>query len=414
MRRSKRILLAAVPIGAAFCAGCVSPRAEPSVALEAQDFVDPDAPARPTVSLEERPASTWTNSRGEVAASEGIVAVQVRPGPPTIDLDNVDAAEAPVVVDAKVGDVSGKAIYASQFFEPFDAQLRATAAEVDRRKWITDTRTLIQRELHQQITDELIKDEAYESLSPQQRQGLRFLLQEIQETARKNQGGSIEALSRMLSNQTGQTVDEFVKQRSDEELIKYQLSQVYKNVHVSFQDIELQYERDYDRWNPDPKAVFLRIYAGANNQSSVDAISTALASGTPFEEVAALEANILSRDLGRQEIQFTGEYSEQTFFGTKEHLNDAARALSEGEWVGPIDDGSRMVWLQLAELDDRTTSLYDAQITIADEIRQQRLLLAQYNYVRKLMERANFTDTEEMTNRLLQFAIRRYLPADQG
>ena len=405
-----KLVLALVPLSALLCAGCITTRTERGVALEAQDFADPDAPARPTVSLSE--TSTRTPARGEVAAREGIIGVRVEPGPPTINLDNAGAAEAPVVVDAKVGDVSGKAIYASQFFAPFDAQLRATAKDVDRRKWIADTRVLIHSELQQQITDELIKDEAYESLSPQQRQGLRYLLEEIQESARKSQGGSVEALSRMLSSETGQTVDEYVQQKSDEELIKYQLTQVYKNVHVSFQDIELQYEREYDRWNPDPRAVFYRIYVSASNAENVEAIRSALASGEPFEKVAALPANILSRDRGKQEIQFKGAYDEQKFFGTKESLNAAARSLSAGEWAGPIEDGSRLVWIQLVELDNRTTSLYDAQITIADEIRQKRLRLAQYNYVIKLMERANFTDTEAMTDRLLQFAIKRYLPPE--
>jgi hypothetical protein len=139
-------------------------------------------------------------------------------------------------------------------------------------------------------------------------------------------------------------------------------------------------------------------------------INERLAAGESFAEVATDPANGYERDLGGlYERPFSGEFTEGEFFGSPV-LNDRARALSPGESSGAFEVGSSTTWLWLEGIERTSTSLYDAQLRISQELTLERRRREQQAYLNRLQERARVSNRDEMLMRLLTIAEERYGP----
>lgn len=365
---------------------------------------------------------------GPVAASEGMV--EVRAEPMRFDpADDVAAipVEGAVLVDAKVGDINGRAIYAAPFLEEMGARLVQDADELLRQalgrvgnprdvaeaQWRRLARDQVRIKLESEIEDELLRAEALASLTPQMRQGFRAFMQDIESRLYSETGGSRVLAERKLLEEEGISAEQWYRTREQRELIQFQLSRrIYNRVNVAWRDIVLEYERRQNIFNPGSRVVLRMIRVSERNEEGLRAVAQRLAAGEPFAEVAASEVNEYRRDQGgmRDPVELKGPFEEASF-GLAAPLDAVARTLTPGSFAGPVDDriGATKVWLYLEPIEAaRSAPLFIAQVPIEDALRASRMEREKYRYIERLKQRASFTDLDEMTRKLVNFAAEKY------
>jgi hypothetical protein len=320
---------------------------------------------------------------------------------------------APDLIDAKVGDINGRPVFAQKFFEQGPGQRLAQEAAkegVTLESWRGLAIGLIRERLDGMIMDEVVEAEARASLEPRQKQGLRALLGEWRAQATRESGGSATLLEQKLQAEQNKNVEQWLRDREARALIEYQIKQkIEPRSIVSWQDIQLYYERNYKRFNPDPVARFRRIQVPLSNEDGVQAVQSALDRGEPFAEVAAGEHNAYGRS--------SGGLDERTLVGGRETANpfripaidEAARTLEVGRWTR-VDAGGDAIWLYLESVEQVSRPLSDrnVQLEIAAELAGKRWNEELRRYVGRLRQRASFTDVSEMTGRLLAIAEATY------
>ncbi len=352
------------------------------------------------------------NITGEFGASEGIRDVRAEPGPPPARIaaqtDPVPISQ-PILVEAKVGDVNGKPIYASRFLAPMAERLRTEAAQRPRVEWQLFAKREIDRALAGFVEDELLRAEALASLSPAQKQGLFAFVERVQQELVAQNRGSREQASRRLFQEEGTTIEQFTAARRERELINFQLeTAVNKRVSVTWRDIQQAYERNFEQFNSPPTFRFRLIRAFSDRPEDIEAIKTALAANTPFADVAALPANVNDRaNKGLVVKEVKGDPKKMEFFPNPT-LDAAAKDVGVGEVVGPIDMGTSQAWITLEAIDQRSVPLYQAQLGIENVLRENRETVERARYIDRLKSRANISDPEETVTRLLDIATQRY------
>ena len=185
---------------------------------------------------------------------------------------------------------------------------------------------------------------------------------------------------------------------------------INKRVNVSWRDVELRYEQDAEKYNPDPLTRFRLSRVRTDDADGVAQVREALASGVPFEEIASDAPNGFNPDTGGlHEASFEGEFAEGEFWAV-DALNEQARTLRVGGVVGPFEFGSFTGWMMLEEIEDEKIELYDAQRQIYQELLTERRNQELTRYIERLIERANVSGIDEIEGRLLEIAERRYAP----
>ncbi|MEL7473630.1 MAG: hypothetical protein AAGK04_09960, partial [Planctomycetota bacterium] len=240
---SRLTLLAAA--GATLSA-CIGPRGDPAELVRSDEFtrLTPDArEARQRTDLARRrqqnpPPIIYTAGAGE--ADESPRDIRATPGAPVFDESRpaLPVGQADLI-DAKVGDVNGRPIFASAFLEPLDARIAAEAERDPPREWTRNTYSLLSRELFQVVRDELIKAEARASLSEQQQVGLRYFLDEQLNTRiRQGRGSRVEAERALAQSGEAETLDEWIARQEDRSLIQFYIQErIRKGVHVTRRDV---------------------------------------------------------------------------------------------------------------------------------------------------------------------------------
>ncbi len=315
------------------------------------------------------------------------------------------------LVDAKVGDINGRPIYISSFFEPIEARLIAEAGRLSRNEWRRlAAEEIIRPRLDGLIADELLRAEALAALNPQQRQGLRAFLTGFRRDLLSENLGSEQLARRRVEAGTGRSLDEALRQKETDTLISLALfQQINRRINVSWRDIRQRYERDQHVYRPPPTARFRLIRVPTENGEAVARIAERLGA-EPFEEVAADPANTFRPDEGGlHEATVEGEFAESQFFGAAT-LNERARALEPGQVDGPFELGSNTSWLLLEEVERTSVSLYEAQLRINQELTLERRRQEQQAYLDRLIERARVHNRDEMFLRLMRIAEERYGP----
>lgn len=342
----------------------------------------------------------------------GADGVVTRPGAPTPSTRATPAGE-PVLLNAKVGDLNGRPIFADEFLLPIADRLRAEATRMRPQEWLRFASEQVYRRVQEVLRDELLRSEALASLSPEVRQqGLRGFIESVRTELVSQRGGSEQLVRRDIRETKGLTLEQELRDRQESALV-YQAvrTELLSRVNISWRDIVQRYERDIELYNPPPSAVFRVIRVRTDDTESVDAVRTMLDAGTPFAEVASSEHNGSNPTEGglQTELLSADGYTETEFFGP-EALNELAWGLSPGSWGGPVEFGSFTAWLMLDRIETTSVSLYDAQLQIADDLLQERLLEEQNRYITRLVERARVTGIEDLTIRLLEIAADRYGP----
>lgn len=313
-----------------------------------------------------------------------------------------------MLLDEKVGDVSGRPIFAAEFLEPLAGRLRADARRLPPAQWRETAFQSIAEELRAIVTDELLRAEALSRFDDRQRQGLAFFLQSLRENIAAQAGGSRAAAESRLRSE-GLTEDEFVRQRERQELVRLAITEeIDRRVNVSWRDIVRRYRRDENEYNPPAAASFWLMGVSADDPEAVRDAQLLIDRGL-FERAAGESYNTLrTSSVAKRTVTFE-EFATITPYGPEE-VNEAARQLLLGGVSDAIELGSRVYWVKYTDLVDEATSLYDAQIGISGQLRSERRTQELERYIDRLIERSKIRDLNTIGTRLLETATLWYGP----
>jgi len=320
-----------------------------------------------------------------------------------------------VMIDSVVGHINGRPVFASEFFEPMEARLRAQSQTLSSREWIQMAQREIRGRLRDLIRDELLLAEFESSLSIEQRSGLLHFVSQIRENLVSQSRGSAELLAQKLQEEEGVTIDEKVEEERRKALIREQLrAQLGDKAYVPWRDVLLQYKQDEAIYNPAPTARLRMIQVNADDTEAIERVEAALADRLPFAEIAQRNSAFRPDEGGLYEVELSGDSYEESRIFAPDELNDTAVKLSPGEHAGPVEtsSGRRLAWLYLEEIERDSVSLYDVQFAIYEALRDERLLEEEAKYFQSLIDRSSLSPIQEMERRLVEIASTRYLIED--
>lgn len=393
-------------------------------------IADPAGPAIPTPTTPPSAPARATSTPGvlEISGAPGAPGAAAKSSPPASPALDVQIGATPtlessarpassaVVLDARVGQVNGRPIFASEILEPLDGRLRRLGTETRTKDvWVRTASRSIYDELLRRVRDELILAEARANLTTDQRRGLLFFLNDIQENLVRANRGSAVAADEALRQSTSRSLAQEAQDRLDRELIANELrTRVVPRVVVPWRDVKQEYESNFLKYNPPPIARLRLITADAADPAARGQIESALASGTPFAQVATLPANNFKRrEAGDYPQEIAGALADTKLSEIAE-IDKAMRGLSVGQTVGPVEysGGSRLAWVHLESIEQQPgKTLYEAQFEIEAGLREDRFRQEEMRYFDNLLKRGNMSKFEDMMTQLIQIAQERYLPA---
>lgn len=314
------------------------------------------------------------------------------------------------LVDAFLGQVNGKPIYAAEFLEPMDARLAAEAGRMKETEWQRFAAAEIARALRDILQDELLLAEFRASLSEEERVGIGAFVDRIRQGLISESGGSREVARTRLLEAEGLTLNQKVDDEVKRAFIREQIRrEIAESVAVSYRDIEVYYDLHPEEFAPPPTARLRIIQAPANDQEKLQRIESALAAGTPFKDIAQAESAFNKVNAGELVKQLDTPRIADANIIALEPLNEAARALSVGQISPRVNANDSAWWIKLEQLDAQPEkSLYEAQFEIEQKLREQRFAEAERRYFQKIVGRAGLADQEAIAIKLIEFASRRY------
>ncbi|MHC4428895.1 MAG: peptidylprolyl isomerase [Planctomycetota bacterium] len=313
-----------------------------------------------------------------------------------------------VVVDSLVGQVNGRPVFADEFLEPLSDRLRAEARDKTGRARAEAFRYIINLNLETVIENELILAEAEAGLTPEQQMGLFALLRGWREEMIR-QGRTRSAVESNLRAEMGIGLEEYLDNQKKALLVReLARRRVEPRVIVSWRDVEREYQRRYEEFNPPASVTLARIRLHATAQGElVEQTKTRLAAG---DEFAAIATELGFADGGRWATFPLGPNG-LAGLEVGPEIRTALEGLEVGGTTDPIEIGPTVLWLHIQEMTATTSrDLYDPEV--------QRLLIAdiqgrrreeEWNrYIASLLDRGIFDELDEMADRLYEIAMERY------
>lgn len=391
-------------------------RGETERSLAARSITD-EAPADVQVLVGPPEGASQAGAEAIAGDADPLADAESAPAP----LEVVERAPPPMprslaesgFVDAVVGQINGRPVFASEFFAPMDARLRAEAARLPPNQWRQTAIQTIGRAVVDRMNEELVLAEFQAQLTPETRQGLFSFVERMRQEIVAENLGSESLAGRRLQEAEGLTLDEKVKQQRDREIIRAQLGRAIRDrVYVSWREVELAYERDYDLYNPAPIARLRMIQASDPEKAA--SVREALASGRSFEEVAREFSDFRSEEGGLWTIELDRAGYAGTRIFAPDELNEVASTLEPGEVSDEFEWSGSRVWLTLDAIETPPgKSLYEAQHEIYQRLQQQRVGEEEMAYLARIRGRGSMTDVETMVFRLLEIAEERYIAGPQ-
>lgn len=422
-----RTTVGVLVVGVAGLAGCAGNGPDPVEVVDAGAFREPERPSTgmppdttPGESEDSGRVSLVSEPPAEVAVitPEEASGEAARDAAPAPDAPRVLARPGDtVVIDAKVGDINGRAVYADEFLREMEARFVQEASQKSPEVWLSDLRKAIEDKILALLREELLRAEALAAMPDEQRTaGLNaFLGRMRQRLESRNRGSSALAAGR-IREELGASSDEFLRGMLNKELTRMILeTQVKDRVNISWREIVQEYQRSFEMFNPEPEAAFRWIRVPAEDTASIAEIARQLGEGEAFADVATIETNRFRPEEG-------GLMDTQTIEGSMDGLrlfsngtlNEAAVSLRPGEFAGPIEaefSGRRFAnWVYLEGIRRISVPLYDAQLAIAQMREDEEIDLELKRFYGRLTKRTSVTDLEQMHDRLTRIAVERYNP----
>ena len=313
-------------------------------------------------------------------------------------------------VDALVGQVNGRPVFADEFFGPIEDQLRQIAANPDRVAGREQFVRTIRGYFKQTVDSELIVAEAESQLSPEQQQGVLAWLKSIQEATIAERGGSRAAAEASLQAEEDKTLDEFMQQRREVSLALRLLNQrIEPRAIVSWREVEQAYQRDAKIYNPPSQVRIGRIKLDAvADAAKIERVRTLVQEGKKFSEIAK-ELELAEGGLWQaSELPAGGVQDLPLADGVLARLKPLQPDQVSEELV---QKEGFVVWFAIMEISKpRARSIYDRdlQLAITRQIQDIRRAIERQRYIASLRSRWVTDDIVEMEERLVAFALERY------
>ncbi len=319
----------------------------------------------------------------------------------------------PLTIESLVGQINGKPVFAGEFLRPLDKRLSAEAAQArTAREWVAEATKLTRQQLTTQLQDELFLAEARASLSKEERAGLITLLTKLRENLTTTAEGSTELANERLLAEEGKTLEEKALDERDKILIRtlYQ-RYILPRVNVSWRDVQKDYQRNFEKYNPPPTATIRMIFVNRRDTAKAEAVAARLAKGESFVEIAkdktVNEFNVVEAGLAGKRT-FDPKSPDAKLVADPK-INEKAITLSSGQFAGPIETGQRLAWVFMESIEPEPgKSLSEAQLEIASALREKRFRDETAKFYERLIDRGSKTDLQVMNERLMLIAADRY------
>jgi hypothetical protein len=319
----------------------------------------------------------------------------------------------PIIVDAMVGQVNGRPIFADDFFEPIEDRIIAEASRsVTERDFTDRAAPIIMNELRLVVINALFLAEAQAGLTPMEEKGIRAWLRTLEEEVIAERGGSEEAARERILEEEARTLEEYLEEERDRFLIqRIRYQRIAPRIVVSWRDVEREYRREEARYNPPPTFTLGRIRLATGGQADkVEEVTQRLADGEPFADVAASLGNAGDPEWSTFEAP-DGDLRNYPFGeGIRAQVGDLKEV---GDTVGPFELGTRTYWLHVVSIErPPSRSLYDPDLQreLIARIRSMRVTEEEDKYIATLLEKGIYDELNEMVQRLMAIALLRYGP----
>ncbi len=310
----------------------------------------------------------------------------------------------PIAVDAMIGQVNGRALYASRVLEPLEPGLEAMAAEMSPAAFRARAAELIHGRLVQIVADALILGEAERNLNAAQRQALRAHLSRYRASLLRQGLGSVELTEQIMQEKHGKTLEQMIEDERQKQVVRaYLQEKLFPKIYVSRKMVERYYQDNIDEFQPKPKRTIRLIRV--TKEGDAKRLGQALEQGKPFEEVAADPANLYKPRQGGLLGEVTGDKPLR-----HDELNEAIGQLGPQERSRRIEVGGAYWWIYADSVEyGESRTLQEAQLDIEQAMRESQFQRLTRDYREKLFETGSYNPLEEMTIRLVDIATSRYV-----
>jgi len=322
----------------------------------------------------------------------------------------VPAERQEMIVDAMVGQIRGKPVYADEVFREIGREELIRLGEVHPRdQFRRRAQDLIDKKLAEWLYNRLELTEAERTLTERERQGLPGMRKMQREQLIARWGGGVPALADHATRERyGYSIEELVEQYIQANIIRYYRDRNIKpKVHVNRREVERYYRDHVDEFNT-PSSVKVRVIV-VRDASAADRVDEALASGMPFAEVAA-QYSAFRKDTGGALPPFPlkGPLSDFSELGWQE-LNEKVRTLGPGQHSDRTTIGSNFGWVMLEEVQTgKQQRLEEVFVRIETMLRQEKEKKLHRTMMGELLANGNYTPPQQMADALLRVAMVRY------
>ena len=312
-------------------------------------------------------------------------------------------------VESLVGQVNGRPIYAEEFFEPIEDQLRVIAAGADRAQARRTLEAFVAQRFKAAVDSELVVAEAESKLSPEQQAGLFAWLRSLQEETIAQRGGIRAAAEESLQAEEGGSIEDFLRITRDTQLARRLLNErIEPRAIVSWRDVEQEYERRRGEFNPRPQIRIGRVRLSVETDAAaIERVKALVAEGKDFASIAS-ELKVADGGLWN-----TFELPENGIADLE--FSDAIKArlegLAEGAVSRPIESRDFVSWYAVLDIETPgSRSIYDpdVQLSIEDELRARRRIIERERYFESLRSRWVTDDISRIERKLIDIALQRY------
>ena len=313
-------------------------------------------------------------------------------------------------VDALVGQINGRPVYASKFLQPLEDRIMRIVSEMPRAQAQQEIARVVVDRFQQQVNSELVIAEAESMLTPENQQGVLAWLKDVQEQTTAAYGGNRTAATRSLEQQFGMTMEQYLNERRDEALANQLLQRrIEPRTIVSWRDVEREYAANEAEFNPQPTITVGRIAVRSADEAKVKDVGDRLAAGEAFSAVA--EAAGVQQGGAWRDFKLP-EGGLAQLDDLNPDVRTALLAVEPGKATPPLKQGSSTVWFTiLASTKGETRSIFDArlQLLLRASIAERRSVRERMRYLNGLRQRWISQNIQTMQDRLVRIAWDRYL-----
>ena len=313
-----------------------------------------------------------------------------------------------VIVDSLVGHVNGRPIFADEFLEPIEDRLLRASEQHSGVDLEQTFQRIINEWLRETVLNELILAESEASLTEQEQMGLFAMLNRAYDEEIRKGGGTKSGAERRRQRE-GDELDQYLGKQKDLVLIdRIRMAKIQPRVVVTWRDVEREYQRYYEDFNPAATVTLARIRVSTETQAAlIEDVTRSLAAGESF---AAIAEELGFRDGGRLKPLEAGPGG-ITDIEVSPEMKEALTGLVAGDTSPPFQLGSGTLWLHVVALEQpRSRSIYDpdVQMRLKSAIRLQRSQIEWKRYTDSLLKDGVHDDLEQMADRLFEIARSRY------